>query len=316
MVHKHSPAARAHRAVRAVLRGYVCSPPGDGETWVSVPRWMAPSAKCVLHSMAIHGSHDVAAGATHHYARHAAAAVQSSVAGSSTNAALQVHRLANKAKHEVGRTALRAHAYSLDGHGQIDPLFINDPWAAGRTVSGGLVQSPRILERVPDDPWHHYRGVTAQSRGHCRTKSNRIDMRFEYIEGVLNRLVTAVLHVPRRVLALNDLIPDTSDRHHPHLRTVDIAEVLLRNLVPKPQKEFRVGEGHSDDLSVAAYTTSLLARCTVAADCRHNRSFLTRVYARSASRSDARCIMAAFRAMAADLIDACRNLSGLVHEFN
>ena len=58
MVHKHSQAARAARAARALARGYVCPRAGTADTWVSVPQWMVSSAKSVIQSMQIHGYRD------------------------------------------------------------------------------------------------------------------------------------------------------------------------------------------------------------------------------------------------------------------
>ena len=152
MPHTHSPAA-AVRRLRALKKGYLSAKPDACESkFVLVASSVAPRLKSIAHSLALHDRHDSVAGVHCHYARNAARAARPFISDSEFKAASSAHRAANRAKHNGAdreRWADSADCLSAsDGDDffvaddgvpapaliaiceVIDPLFIDDPWAA------------------------------------------------------------------------------------------------------------------------------------------------------------------------------------------
>ena len=105
MPHSRSPAKALIRRERAVERNYLQWVP-TGAKWVLASTSIAPAAKVVVRSMAVHAAHDVLSGCAHHHARVSTNSARPSLSDAEARAAQSLHRAANRAKHSVGATPL------------------------------------------------------------------------------------------------------------------------------------------------------------------------------------------------------------------
>ena len=95
---KYSPQKLEDRRVRAVRLGYL-QPKKADQAFLLVPAETKHRALSMVKSLVLHDGHDRVAGVHHHYARHAALRVAPVVGEEAAQRAIQVHRLANRAKH-------------------------------------------------------------------------------------------------------------------------------------------------------------------------------------------------------------------------
>ena len=98
MPHKYSPQKLEDRRVRAVRLGYL-QPKKADQAFLLVPAEIKHRALSMVKSLVLHDGHDRVAGVHHHYARHAALHAAPVVGEDAARRAIQVHRLANRAKH-------------------------------------------------------------------------------------------------------------------------------------------------------------------------------------------------------------------------
>ena len=131
MVHKHSPAARAARRLRASELGFLTSKPPDAQH-VQVSREIAPRVKAVAKSLSIHRGHCTLLKKSVHFAASAAVAARQHITEAEFSAAKFAHKRRNVAMHDFWADI---DDDDVDSCGPVesswpsgDQLFDEDPW--------------------------------------------------------------------------------------------------------------------------------------------------------------------------------------------
>ena len=124
MPHLHSVDARRTRRERALARGFV-QPRRREEAFVEIPEKLAKRVRTISRSLAVHDHHNQVTGQVHHFARHAALAA--APPASELKPVLQLHRVANKAKHQWADVDEDEYAF--------DPWLAEDPWSTTSSPS-------------------------------------------------------------------------------------------------------------------------------------------------------------------------------------
>mmetsp|Transcript_147960 Transcript_147960/g.475064 ORF Transcript_147960/g.475064 Transcript_147960/m.475064 type:complete len:408 (-) Transcript_147960:111-1334(-) len=170
MPHCYSPAARALRRERAIIRGFLTPAPSLDHRWVAAPVGLHGRVKSIVKSLEMHHSHNELNGFACHHARSATltAKKMGRLLPVDTESALLAHRAANHAKHNWTCSA------------GVDPLQLADPWC--RVPVSSHCSPPEV------DPWKDFRPTSAprSARG---TVGAGIDARFDRIEKLLWRLL-------------------------------------------------------------------------------------------------------------------------------
>lgn len=140
MVHRHSPAKRLARFHRAVEKGFIrpSPPPRIDPAEVALEARVAT----IRASLRVQRHHCRVSGRSHHFAAHAALAARDEVGDDAFRQARRLHKAAGRAKHaHLLRDFQRdpwerrtRHAATPPGDPPPDPLWHNDPWAAGGTL--------------------------------------------------------------------------------------------------------------------------------------------------------------------------------------
>jgi len=147
MPHRHSAEASDRRRTRARELGLL-QPRTAGHSHLLVREDLKPRVQAMVHSLALHEAHACGAGRPYHYARQASLAA--SLSPEALQHALEVHRLANRAKHAwnsprpgtAAAAAAAAHPGSSSTKEDADPVWENDPWAAATSLSSSGCTSP------------------------------------------------------------------------------------------------------------------------------------------------------------------------------
>eukprot|EP00443_Scrippsiella_acuminata_P125993 CAMPEP_0115630744 /NCGR_PEP_ID=MMETSP0272-20121206/30637_1 /TAXON_ID=71861 /ORGANISM="Scrippsiella trochoidea, Strain CCMP3099" /LENGTH=639 /DNA_ID=CAMNT_0003067379 /DNA_START=92 /DNA_END=2008 /DNA_ORIENTATION=+ len=103
MPHRYSLEARVARFDRALKGGFLQSRQED-HRHVLVPRRIAARVKTISDSLSLHDTHNTIDGQASHYARNATNSVRHVIGDATASKSQDVHRRANRAKHEWART--------------------------------------------------------------------------------------------------------------------------------------------------------------------------------------------------------------------
>jgi len=146
MPHSRTAAGAARRTDRAIRLGFVQRRDAD-RRHVQVPAHLAQAVKSMACSLAVHDRHAAQVGVQSHYARNATrlAGAAGAITQCEMQKSLDIHRVANKAKHDLrlaGQPAARASSWADASEGLAD---CSSSPPAGGVLSAEVVRRGRPL---------------------------------------------------------------------------------------------------------------------------------------------------------------------------
>ena len=143
----HSPSKLAARRDRAIERKFLL-PRSSNQKYIEVSADLAHRAKATVKALAVHQALNVTAGKPFHFASHAALAARTMIGDDAFKKSRSAIKKGNAARHSWAD--LSAHDYDTEtandesGIGEMDPLALNDPWAAAAAC---LLTRPDVSRR-------------------------------------------------------------------------------------------------------------------------------------------------------------------------